>query len=335
MTTTTAALTAPERPAVQRTGRLHGLTWTLLRVHRSALWFWLLYVVVTAGLILWTYGPGANAAMDELARSGCGADGTPNLGCDTLGTLGARWDSGVVLGSLLIFFAPFLIAAWAGASLIGRELEDGTAQLAWTQSVSPARWLAAKIAVPAVLITAGMLLLTLLHRMMWAATAELRQDSYHWYDAQIFEPNGTLATAYALAGLALGVLAGMVARRSLPGLGVGVVAIGIAVQQFQSLRPHLWPAETRKSAVGFEDTVSMWVGKGSYTSTGARIPDLFCDDRAACIARNDVAGVYLDYHPASHFWPLQLVETGILLALTAVAVVIAFALLKRRTGASA
>ncbi|WP_371661510.1 ABC transporter permease [Streptomyces sp. NBC_00280] len=332
------ALTTVEAPARKQSRGSrgpHGLTWTLLRVHRSALWFWVLYVALTAGVILWTSGPGANAALEELARSGC-LDGAPNLGCDTGGSNVSLWDTGLALGGALIIVAPLLIAAWAGGALIGRELENGTAQLAWSQSVSPARWLAAKLAVPAVLIVAGTLLLTALHRVMWASHPELAHwyGSWNWYDSQIFAANGTLATAYALAGLAVGVLAGMVTRRSLPGLGIGIVAIGFAVQQFQSLRPHLWPAETRKSATGFDDTASMWVGKGSYTSTGARIPDLLCGDRAACVARNDVAGVYLDYHPASHFWPLQLVETGILLALAAMAVLIAFALLKRRTGAS-
>ncbi|MEH0419822.1 ABC transporter permease [Streptomyces sp. B21-083] len=333
MTALTA--TAPSARKQSRGSRgPHGLTWTLLRVHRSALWFWVLYVALTAGVILWTYGPGANAALDELVRSGC-RDGTPNLGCDTGSAHVSRWATGVGLGSSLITVAPFLIAAWAGGSLIGRELENGTAQLAWTQSVSPARWLAAKLAVPAVLIATGTLLLTALHRLMWASNPELTQwyGTWNWFDPQIFNANGTLATAYALTGLALGVLAGLVARRSLPGLGVGIVAVGILVQQFQSLRPHLWPTETRKSPVGFEDTVSMWAGKGSYTSTGARIPDLLCGDSASCVARNDVAGVYLDYHPASHFWPLQLVETGILLALVAVAALIAFAVLRRRTGA--
>lgn len=329
--TTLTATEAPARKQSRGSRGPHGLTWTLLRVHRSALWFWLLYVAVTAGVILWTYGPGANAAMDELARSGCRDGGTPGLGCDMLGPLGSRWDSGVVLGSLLIFFAPILIAAWAGGSLIGRELEDGTARLAWTQSVSPARWLAAKLAVPAVLIIAGMLPLTLLHRMMWEATAELRQDNWNWYDPQFFAANGTLATAYALLGLAVGVLAGLVARRSLPALAFSFAGIGLVVQQFQSLRAHLWSAETRQSPVGFFDDVSMTVGEGSYTSSGARIPDLFCDDGSACAARNDVVGVYRDYHPASHFWPLQLMETGILLALAAAAVAIAFRVLKRRT----
>ncbi|NEA67997.1 ABC transporter permease subunit [Streptomyces sp. SID12488] len=332
--TATAALAAPERPAAQRTGRLHGLTWTLLRVHRAALWFWLLYVAVVAVVLLWTYGPGANAAMDELMRSGCRDGGMPNLGCDELGTHGARWDSGVALGSSMIALAPIMIATWAGGSLIGRELEDGTAQLAWTQSVSPARWLAAKLAVPAVLIVAGMLPLTLLHRMMWTADPELRGDSWNWSDSQIFNANGVLATVYALFGLAFGVLVGMVARRSAPALGVSMFSTGFGLQYFQSLRPHLWAAETRKVTGEFSGYLGLPVGEGSYTSTGARLPDVLCGDRAACLTRNDVVGEYRDYHPASHFWPLQLVETGILLALTAVAALIAFALLKRRTGAS-
>ncbi|MDW4911456.1 ABC transporter permease, partial [Streptomyces sp. ADMS] len=205
---------------------------------------------------------------------------------------------------------------------------------AWTQSVSPARWLAAKLAVPAVLIVAGMVPLTLLHRMMWAANPELRQDTWSWYDSQIFESNGILATVLALLGLAVGVLAGLATRRSLPGLGIALGVTVIVIQQFHSLRPHLWPAETRQSPDGFPDHDGMTVAKGSYTSTGDRLPDLFCGDSASCIARNDVAGVYRDYHTSAHFWPLQLVETGIVLALTAVAALAAFALLKRRTGAA-
>ncbi|GAA2096671.1 hypothetical protein GCM10009801_66440 [Streptomyces albiaxialis] len=45
---------------------------------------------------------------------------------------------------------PFLVAAWAGASLTGREVENGTARFAWMQGVSPARWLAANLALLAV-----------------------------------------------------------------------------------------------------------------------------------------------------------------------------------------
>lgn len=333
--TTLASTEAPARKRSRGLYRPRGLTWALLRVHRSALWFWLLYVAVAAGVILWTYGPGAKAALAELADSGC-RDGTPDLGCDIMGAAGGRWDTGVALGSSLIALAPFLIAAWAGGSLIGRELEDGTARLTWTQSVSPVRWLAAKLALPAVLITAGMLPLALLHRLMWAGAPELRnwQGNWNWYDSQIFNANGTLATAYALLGLAVGALAGLALRRSLPALAVALVGTGAVVQQFQSRRPHLWPAETQKATGGFDDPVGMTVGTGSYTSTGTRLPDLLCGERAACVARHDVVGVYRDFHPAAHFWPLQLMETAILLALATVAALISFALIRRRTGAS-
>ncbi|WP_234441807.1 hypothetical protein [Streptomyces sp. WM6386] len=37
------------------------------------------------------------------------------------------------------------------------------------------------------------------------------------------------------------------------------------------------------------------------------------------------------YHPQSHFWPLHLVETGIVLTVTALATAAAFLLLARRT----
>ncbi|MFD4142619.1 MULTISPECIES: hypothetical protein [unclassified Streptomyces] len=37
-------------------------------------------------------------------------------------------------------------------------------------------------------------------------------------------------------------------------------------------------------------------------------------------------------HPTSHFWPLQLVETGIVLTLTAALTTAAFVVLRRRHG---
>lgn len=56
-----------------------------------------------------------------------------------------------------------------------------------------------------------------------------------------------------------------------------------------------------------------------------------CRDSTACLKAHDVTGFYSEYHPASHFWPLQLVETGITLALTALVLAAAFTLLRRRT----
>ncbi|MEU1850215.1 hypothetical protein ABZ499_13310 [Streptomyces sp. NPDC019990] len=62
------------------------------------------------------------------------------------------------------------------------------------------------------------------------------------------------------------------------------------------------------------------------------IPD--CWGEPNCPAESAITGYYAVYHPSSHFWPLQLMETGIALAFAAVAVVAAFWLLRRRTGAA-
>ncbi|MFI2633823.1 ABC transporter permease [Streptomyces collinus] len=269
-----------------------GLFLAMLRVHRSALLFWLGLVVVAAGALLWALGPGADNAWAEYRASGCGGD-SPGLGCDLPGPAASRYETIVTVAVGILFILPTITAAWAGGALIGRELESGTAELAWTQSVTPARWLAAKLAVPALLLVTGTLAITLLHRALWSSYGHLMRDlgRREWHDDSVFEANGTLATAHPLAALALGVLAGLVARRALPALGVAVLAMSSLTYVLDDLRPHLWP-------------------------TPPGVPAL------------------MHRHPSSHFWPLQLVETGIVLAVAALATAASFALLRRRTGAA-
>ncbi|MDC0770185.1 ABC transporter permease [Streptomyces sp. HD] len=332
----TATLPAERATAVAPSRGPRGLVWAMLRVHRWALWFWVLLVAVGTGAMLWAYGPGADAAWAEYYGMHCDTVTPGDLACDYTGPAYGRYDDIVGAGTTLIGLVPFLAAAWAGASLIGRELESGTAQLAWTQSVSPVRWLAAKLAVPAALLVAGTLLLSLLHRTLWSADGALRQvnSSRRWYEGATFEANGTLATAYVLLGLAVGVLAGLLQRRALAALGSAVVALMILVLALGSLRPYLWPVETLTAKDEYPPFIGMVVDEGALTSTGARVPDPICVDDAKCLAEHDIAGFYRDYHPSAHFWPLQLMETGIALAVAALAVLIAFRLLRRRTGAA-
>ncbi|KMS69262.1 ABC transporter [Streptomyces viridochromogenes] len=312
-----------------------GLLWAMLRLHRWALWFWVLLVAVGAGALLWAYGPGADAAWSEYRTLHCDTN-DPGLGCDALGPAYNMYDTAVGIGAGLLGLAPFLTAAWAGAALIGRELEGGTAQLAWTQSVTPARWLAAKLAVPAALLTTGMLVLTLLHRTLWSADGQLRaaMGSRSWYQGTAFEANGIVGISYALLGLAVGVLAGLLQRRPLPALGLAVVGLALITTVLGTLRPYLWPLETLTNKHEYPPYIGMVVDEGALTSTGARVADPICVDDTKCLADHDIVGFYRDYHPSSHFWPLQLVETGIVLAVAALTVVIAFRLLKRRTGAA-
>ncbi|MGW6543084.1 ABC transporter permease [Streptomyces massasporeus] len=264
----------------------------MARVHRSALLFWIGLVAVDAVALLWALGPGANAAWAEHRAMGCDS-GSPNLGCDLPGPALGRYETVVACASGILAALPMLTGAWAGGALIGRELESGTAELAWTQSVTPARWLAAKLAVPALLLVPGTLAITLLHRALWASDSHVTHvlGWREWHDDSVFEANGILATAHPLAALALGVLAGLVVRRTLPALAAAALAVMALIHVLDEVRPRLWPMPPGKL-------------------------------------------VLIHGHPPSHFWPLQLVETGIVLAVAALATATAFLVLRRRTGAA-
>ncbi|MFJ2263894.1 ABC transporter permease [Streptomyces sp. NPDC087844] len=314
-----------------------GLARSLLRLHRSALWFWLLLVVALSAAMLWAYGPGydtAAANVQEQCRTdveACHFPGGPWL---------SRYSTAVALTTLVVSFLPLLLAAWAGAALIGRELENGTAHLAWTQSVSPARWLAAKLAVPALFVTAGAALLVPLHRLMWDGGGELLWTD--WFDAYGFRSNGTTALAYALCGLAVGVLAGLVTGRTLPALGVAVAVMFALTHLGDQYRPSMWPTVTVTGAESLSlPDHALQLDHGVITDDGVRIGNnMACtdtggaEDLRSCLAHNDLAEIWATFHPRSHFWPLQLVETGIVLVVAALAVTAAFVLLRRRTAAA-
>ncbi|MEV5434892.1 ABC transporter permease [Streptomyces sp. NPDC052682] len=327
------ALTSTAPVAERRLRRPRGLAGAMLRLHRSALWFWLMLVALAAGVLLWAAGPGLDAAWAEYRAMGCDRP-SPDLGCDYTGPAYGRYDTAVALGAGSLSVLPFLTAAWAGAALIGRELELGTAQLAWTQSVSPARWLAAKLAVPALLLVPGTLLLTVLHRALWSSDGPLRvaMSSRAWWGTPTFAANGTLATAYALLGLAVGALAGVLLRRALPASATAVAALAALLYALDALRPRLWPTVTVTARDDLPEPDGIIVESGTLTSSGARVPLPGCTGEASC--GDGIAGFYARHHPASHFWPLQLMETAVVLTVVALAALTAFRLLRHRTGAA-
>ncbi|MCL7425071.1 ABC transporter permease [Streptomyces sp. YS415] len=329
------AVTVRATATAPRSRGSRGLVRALLRVHRSALLFWLMLVAVAAGALLWAYGPGADAAWAEYRDAGCGS-GEPSLGCDLTGPAFARYDDILAVGGNLLGLMPLIVAAWAGGALVGRELENGTAQWAWVQSVSPGRWLAAKLAVPAALLTAGMLTLTLVHRLVWVSSGESLHRMMGWRTwHSVYLANGTAATAYALLGLAIGALVGLLLPRALPALAVAALAVLALSDRLSALRPHLWPPELATATDDYPETVGLIVEGGALTRNGAHVPIPDCTGSPGCLSERDITGFYAYYHPTDHFWPLHLVETGIVLAVAAVAVWASFALLKRRTGALA
>ncbi|MFI5676405.1 hypothetical protein [Streptomyces cellulosae] len=307
---------------------LRGLPRTVLRLHRTALIAWAAFVTVLVAVLVWTVRVTADDALRE--QEYCALHSR----CNVLTTMAYADRIGYV--GWFACYSFLAVAAFAGGALIGRELENGTVRLAWTQGVSPARWLAAKLAVPALAVTLGGIVLILAFRWGWGAHRSLMGDD--WTFGDVFVARGPALVAYALCALAVGTLTALVLRRTLPAVGVSFVLMWLLNVVLEFNRSSLWPAVTRLSPTGIELPDSAWQVENGTIVDGRRtqnLADLTCDGTAArvrsCLHDAGVSGYYAVHHPASHFWPLHLVETGIVLAVAAAATTAAFRLLRHRT----
>jgi small basic protein len=304
-----------------------GLSWTVLRLHRIAGRLWIAYVAVTAALLLWLWGPGT-AGLDITGH----CDPATANGCTAKGATADAYQYVLTLTDNLITVVPVAVAVFAGGLLIGRELSRGTAELAWTQSVTPVRWLAAKLALPAAFLVVGTTILMLLRRLVASEAPGL--SDHRWYGStQLYNVLGPTAVALPLLGLAIGAMVALLTRRTLPAATYSLIATVVVVGALDAVRDRLWPTVTVTGDVneGYQYFAGSLVSEGAVTASGARISDPLCVDDRACRTAHNVTGFYREGHPPSHFWPLQLVETTLVLALTAAATATAFWLLRRRT----
>lgn len=328
---------APVTPRTARPGPALGAgARVLVRRHRWALWcagaLALVWIAVVVGITLW-----AGHVNDAFEASPCTSLVTDRACDDRL----QKYDLALsvrqtVLGyaGLCLTVLPGLVAAFVAGPMIGKEFESGTYKLAWTQSVSPVHWLLARLAVPAALLVAGVSVLSAV--FAWARARSEGLYPVHWFGDTSFGALGTAPVGYALLGLALGTLAGLLTRRTLPAMAVSLLATAAVAVALNRVRSGLWPLSTRTStgSVPPQTPDDAWlVETGRLTGDGARLPVDTCWAAGAkadrCLADRGVTGYYVDHHPVSHFWPLQLTETGILLVLAAAATALAFRVLRR------
>jgi hypothetical protein len=310
------------------------LTRWLIRLHRPALAVWTVVLVAVGALLLWLWGPLTDAAAAAWRQYNACAGSSCRYDQDSI----LRYKDVYTYATDAVLAVPFLVAAWAGAALTGRELEQHTAQLAWTQGVSPTRWLVSKLALPAVLVTAGTGLLVLLHHQMWWAAKGQVDTAKTWYDWPTFYAGGPITVALALAGLFAGALAGLLLRRSLAALGTAVVAVGALWAGIHQALQHLWASATSVASLKEEWPTGSGidVASGLYTATGERLADPYCGSALSTecerlYERLGAVGWYKDYHPLSHYWPLQLTASAILLAVAALLALAAFRVTAVRT----
>ena len=256
----------------------------------------------------------------------------------------------------VLLAGPALLGLFWGAPLIARELESGTAALAWNQSVSRRRWLAVKLAVLAAagLVTGGLAALLL----SWAA-APLDRINQDRFTALLFGTRGIVPAAYAIFAVLLGATLGLLVRRTLAAMAL-TAAVFLAVQVLMPnlVRPHLEPpramaapvtaAVVRKlSFLGREPTISglkipgAWVISNSdlRTADGRRVAQ---ERYSACVGGSfdtmpDCLGalrlhVDIAYQPADRYWAFQRLESALYLALAGLLALIAAFRVTRVTG---
>ncbi|MFR9675432.1 hypothetical protein [Streptomyces sp. TR02-1] len=313
-----------------------GLTWAVLTTHRAAARTWAVFVLALAvGLVALYY----LGEYTERVTLPCGGAGSPVCGSghdDRAIAAISRYTSWSGVASSLLAYMPLGVAAWAGGALVAREVEQDTTALSWTQTTTPTRWLVAKLALPTLALALGSVLLTVLFRWTWVSgDPHVRAD---WYMDDVYRATGPVGPASALFALLLGVVIGLWVRRTLPALGLGFVGMGIVQLLGARHRADLWPKEfwSGKNHSLAWSHVEPFALEGVVTPSGERIGMEACRVSSGgvniqrCMEKTGATEVYGFLHPTSHYWPLQWVETGILLAAAGLLTFLAFRLLRRR-----
>ncbi|MFZ4299409.1 ABC transporter permease [Streptomyces cinereoruber] len=320
---------------------LRGPYWVTVRQYRRTLWLTgalvLAALAVIGGLRIWDL-----QYPDVYVEDGYTVPADDNRAFGMLRSGIAQLTVGMVL-------LPILVGAFVAGPLVAREFESGTYKVSLTQSVGPAAWLRAKLLLATVVALVTALALTGVFRIGWDRVSGTWDLS--WSDRGPYEASGVVLFAYLLAAVAVGALVGQLIRRTLIAMAVTGLVMGAVTLVLGALRWSFLPVKTvtgPRDATLWTPDNGLMMDMGLTTSSGARFDPSVCWDEVNrtpsrdgmedggmkifenCLTRRGATGQYLDYHPYSHFWPTQLIESGILLALAALAAYAAFRGLRAR-----
>ncbi len=337
------------------------MSWLVWRIYRGQ--------AVAAGMVLAAFAALVLVTGLQMAAQWHSALAT----CTSLHNCGNLSDT-LFLGSHAVGFlvimtlgVPAVLGMLCGAPLVAHEVEEGTSQFAWMQSITRRRWLAVK---------AGWLLVAA------AAASGLVSALVTWWSgpdnaflANAFDPGrfdimGIVPVGYAVFAMALGITAGALLRRTLPAMATtlaGFIAVRFVIYSW--LRPHFMSAVTSYLPLssGFTPAGSLqlaagYVGAGGQPisipqstngpvigTIGGGIPvsslpgpcqalasvtgrtfTRAAQQAVASCAQAHHVRAYVTYQPASRYWAFQGIETGIFVVLAGALLAVAFAVVTRR-----
>jgi hypothetical protein len=333
------------------------MVWVTWRQHRTAMAA-LLVLAACLAVVMLLAGLKGHAALNACRGSDACLHSQSNI------FVTSPFDS-YATGGYLLLLIPVLAGVFIGAPLLAGEFERGTFRFAWTQQLGARRWVTLKLALLGAVTVVLSVLLGLLYTWSYQPWVQAGQAS-GWLGAD-FNATGLTLACWTLLGLAAGVLAGMVFRRTVAAMAVTaavLVALGIAAVQWWPRVMLRWAAlSTRFSPWSVAPnegpgpiTVNnyqppwsgrlsdAWVTRGWYTGPGPRpmtvatythtmsaLPQTSAAAQLAWLTRHHEA-FWVAYQPASRFWLFQGGFGLVLVLLALVMAATAVYLVHRRVG---
>lgn len=237
-------------------------TWLRLS-YRQQRWELILVVAgigLATGAMFWV---GGQVEATRSLRDSCLASVAIQEACNA--QVAQAWDAfdkgQRLLGLMLI--APFGVGLILGTPLVARELEGGTAPLAWSLSRSRVRWLVGRVGFAALitfLVLASLAIASDHLAALMYPERHLGRD-FDWYGQR-----GWLLVARGVGVLAVAVLVGAVLGRTLPTLLVAAILVGASAFAVGGVNQAWLEGEAVVMRVdprlGLEDAGALWVQGG-------------------------------------------------------------------------
>ncbi|WP_431959112.1 ABC transporter [Actinacidiphila sp. bgisy160] len=327
--TTTPSAATPAPPVATRgvrRPRLSGMIWLVWRQHRAAYWTLL---AVTAIAVAWMLYQRAGL-LDHLT-----AKGWPHSSPDTWTENISPYSAALTKASLGLGFIPILLGVFLGAPLLAGDLESGTAKLVTSQAAGPARWLAAKIGISALVVVVCTVALSFTFGRWWAPVSK-QNTVLDWSSGPAFDNTGPVPVALALFTVLGGVAIGMVLRRTLLSMVVTfffAAAVQVVWAHFRLDLGHVIRVTTDSGVDGGTPplpTAAFEIDQSYVTSSGETLGWSTCvhagSDKAveACRQQKGIVGWAVDYLPITQMSGMQWLGASILFALTVAVTVFVF-----------
>jgi hypothetical protein len=239
----------------------------------------------------------------------------------------------------LVLVVPLVVSLFWGAPLVAREHEQRTPQLIWTQDVTPTRWLLVKVGLLGTVLALATAALSAVNA--WAVNLESEIHQVNLFESVIwdgfFETTVLMPVVYSLAAFALGVAAGAVVRRVVPALAITVIVYAGLFVSVSWLRSYYLPP-LRFITVPFDHqgppgpNALHVVGSEFSDATGnpismdtalSRCHDAPDGALTQCLVEHGVHDLYV-YQPGSRLPVFHLIEAGVFVVVTALAVLAAW-----------